>query len=160
MKQIKGLVIHCSDSTFGSATLIDKWHRERGWDGIGYTAVICNGMVENNTYMPFMNGAIEWGRDWDKMGAHTLGFNDYEAICLIGESGKFTEAQIETLERVVLELINDFGLPMSRIYGHSDLDSKKPHCPGFSVTEFVRACINTEPLDKFVYQFELEKESE
>jgi len=150
-KHIKGLVLHCSDSDFGSATLIKGWHvNERGWDDIGYTAVICNGQVENNTYMAFMDGAIEWGRDIDVSGAHVRGFNDLEGLCLIGRSGKFTINQLEAARRVILYFIEHHGLDASKIYGHSDLDDKKPHCCGLDVKEFVKACINLETLDRFV----------
>lgn len=150
-KHLKGLVIHCSDSSFGSATLIKGWHvKERGWDDIGYTVVVCNGQVENNTYMAFMDGAIEWGRDIDIAGAHTRGFNDLEALCLIGESGKFTINQLEATRRVILYFIEHCDLKPENIYAHSDLDKKKPHCCGLPIKEFVQACINLEPLDKFV----------
>ena len=43
MREIKKIIIHCSDSEFGDAALIDKWHKERGWTGIGYHYVILNG---------------------------------------------------------------------------------------------------------------------
>jgi len=38
----KKVIIHCSDSSFGNAVLIDKWHRQRGFDNIGYHFVILN----------------------------------------------------------------------------------------------------------------------
>lgn len=150
-KEIKGLVIHCSDSTFGSATLIKDWHvKDNGWSDIGYTAVICNGQVENNTYMEFMNGSIEWGRDIDREGAHTRGFNEYESVCLIGKSGEFTLPQLESLKKVITHLVNHHNLPISKIFAHGDLDKNKEHCPGINVKEFVWACVDGLPLDKFV----------
>jgi hypothetical protein len=36
MRAIKQIIIHCSDSEFGNVIQIDRWHRERGWKGIGY----------------------------------------------------------------------------------------------------------------------------
>jgi len=150
-KEIDGLVIHCSASAFGSATLIKDWHtKENGWSDIGYTAVITNGQVENNTYMDFMDGSIEWGRDMDKSGAHTRGYNNYEAVCLIGESGEFTLKQLESLKKVIMYLVDVHKLPISRIYAHSDLDKRKEFCPGFSVTEFVKSSLDDAPLTKFV----------
>lgn len=150
-KKIKGLVLHCSASSFGSATLIKDWHvKGNGWSDIGYTMVICNGKVENNTYMPFMDGAIEWGRDIDRDGAHTRGFNDLESICLIGLSNGFTINQLESTRRVILELIENHGLDPKKIYGHSDLDDRKPFCCGLDVPKFVDACINEKSLHEFV----------
>ncbi len=42
-KEIKRIIIHHSASDFGDAKLIDKWHKERGWKGIGYHFVVLNG---------------------------------------------------------------------------------------------------------------------
>ncbi len=150
-KKIKGLVFHCSDSSFGSATLIKGWHvNERGWSDIGYTMVICNGQVENDTYMSFMDGAIEWGRDIDKEAAAQRGFNDLEAVCWIGKSGTFTISQLEAGRRVILYLIEHHGLIPDKIYAHADLSKEKPHCPGIDIKRYVQKCINLEPLDEFV----------
>ena len=44
VREIKKVIIHCSDSDFGTASVIDGWHKERGWDGIGYHYVITNGV--------------------------------------------------------------------------------------------------------------------
>lgn len=150
-KNIKGLVFHCSDSSFGSATLIKDWHvNGNGWSDIGYTAVICNGQVENNTFMPFMDGAIEWGRDIDREAAAQRGFNDMEAVCWIGESGKFTIKQLESGRVIVKHFVNELGLEPHKIYAHSDLDKKKPYCCGLNIQEYAYACLNDEPLDEFV----------
>lgn len=150
-KHLKGLVIHCSDSAFGSATLVKDWHvKGNGWSDIGYSIVICNGQVENNTYMTFMDGAIEWGRDIDIDGAHTRGFNDLEALCFIGKSGEFTINQLEAARRVILYLIEKHGLDPNKIYGHHELDNKKPFCPGIDVKRFVQKCISFESLTEFV----------
>lgn len=150
-KNIKGLVFHCSASSFGSATLIKDWHvKGNGWSDIGYTAVICNGQVENNTFMPFMNGAIEWGRDIDRSGAHTRGFNQYEAVCFIGNSGEFTLEQLEAGRTIIKHFVDELGLDPQKIYAHSDLDKKKPNCCGLDIEKYVSACLVGDPLDEFV----------
>jgi hypothetical protein len=46
VRKIDTIVIHQSDSAFGNAAVIDKWHRERGWSGIGYHWVILNGRID------------------------------------------------------------------------------------------------------------------
>jgi len=153
---IEGLVIHCSDSAFGSATLIKSWHTDpkpkgRGWADIGYHIVICNGLVENNTFMDFMDGAIEWGRDIDQDGAHTIGWNNLAGLCLIGESGEFTISQLESTRRVILYLIENHGLDPEKIYAHADLDKRKPYCPGIKdFKKFIQKCVNLESLNEFV----------
>ena len=48
MRQINYIIIHCSATKAGSdfhAKDIDKWHRERGWDGIGYHKVVTKDSV-------------------------------------------------------------------------------------------------------------------
>lgn len=131
----EGIILHCSDSTFGSAIEIDKWHRERGWDNIGYNFVICNGQIENNTYMSCMDGTIERGRDIDKSGAHAKGYNNYIGICLIGINS-FTDAQFKSLEVLVKELILIYGISLDKIIGHNEVSNKT--CPNFNVRNWVK----------------------
>lgn len=53
MGRIDKIIINCSDSDWGDAEVIDEWHRERGWDGIGYHYIICNGRPKNRTFTTF-----------------------------------------------------------------------------------------------------------
>ena len=133
-----GIVIHCSDSTFGSSILIDSWHREQGWDNIGYNFVICNGKVENNTYLECMDGSIERGRDIDKSGAHAKGYNNYIGICLIGVNS-FTDAQFKSLRILVKELMVKYSIPQDKIIGHNEVSNKT--CPNFNVAKWSKAML-------------------
>lgn len=133
-----GIIIHCSDSAFGSATEIDEWHRNKGWDNIGYNFVICNGQIENNKYLVSMDGAIERGRDIDKQGAHARGFNNYIGICLIGVD-KFTVKQYKSLKILILELKEVYNINIKNIIGHYKVSSKS--CPNFNVEDFIKAYI-------------------
>ena len=37
MREVKKIILHCSDSEYGTASLIRKWHtEERNWSDIGY----------------------------------------------------------------------------------------------------------------------------
>ena len=48
MRQINYIIIHCSATKAGSdfhAKDIDKWHKEWGWDGIGYHKVVTKDSV-------------------------------------------------------------------------------------------------------------------
>ena len=80
-------VIHCSDSPQGrgdNAQTIHRWHKERGFDGIGYHYVILE------------DGTVENGRPEFWSGAHAKGHNDAIGICFIGDED-FTEAQFQSL---------------------------------------------------------------
>lgn len=135
MKKKPGIILHCSDSTFGSSIEIDRWHREKDWDNVGYNFVICNGKVENNTYLACMDGSIERGRDIDKSGAHARGYNDYIGICLIGID-EFTPKQFESLDILILELKEIYGISTDNIIGHYKVSTKT--CPNFDVEEFIK----------------------
>lgn len=133
---MKGVVIHCSDSTWGNSIVIDRWHRER-FDEIGYPYVILNGMTHHDYFNPLADGLIEIGRRVDKLGAHCHGFNQHLGICLIGESGKFTQKQEDSLIKLLKQIKELYkGI---EIFRHSDLDpAKKAHCPGISDEDFNR----------------------
>ncbi|MCS2648384.1 hypothetical protein NXX99_17370 [Bacteroides thetaiotaomicron] len=54
MRKIDSIIIHCSATKVGqdfTAADIDRWHRERGFNGIGYHYVVC------------LDGKLERGRD-------------------------------------------------------------------------------------------------
>ena len=141
-------IIHCSASKFGNAVLIDSWHKQRGWSGIGYHAVILNGQITSKLFNKHFDGLIESGRPFDdnnlidpfEAGAHTLGHNSTIGFCLIGESGKFTHNQIHGLHKSLGWIKQIFGT--LEISHHSDWDPKKPLCAGLS-KEFIEHLNNT-----------------
>lgn len=122
MRKITKHIIHCSDSRFGDAALIDKWHKARGFKKIGYHFVI----------LP--NGKIEKGRELEEVGAHTKGVNkDSIGTCLIGVD-KFTEEQFIALRMLHEKLCSFFaGL---RAYPHSTFNAAKS-CPNFNVDQIL-----------------------
>ena len=66
MRKISELIVHCTATPEGKyfdASHIDRWHKQRGWSGIGYHFVV------------LLDGTIEYGRDLNKSGAHTKGKN-------------------------------------------------------------------------------------
>lgn len=148
------IILHCSDSSFGNAALISKWHSlpaqevvqngrkyvGRGWSGIGYHYVILNGWIASNIYNPSFNGHIETGRPLDddpvvsgsETGAHVKGYNTKSVgICLIGKSGQFTYDQLNTSLKIVHDLEEQFH--DIQVLQHSDLDSTKPYCAGLDM---------------------------
>jgi len=120
-EEIKYLVVHCSDSPQGrgdNAETIHRWHKEKGWSGVGYHYVITE------------NGGIETGRPTYWKGAHVRNYNHKSlGICLIGK-GEYTEEQYNTLTGLLKNLSRQF--PSSVVVGHRDLDSRK-ECPLFDV---------------------------
>lgn len=124
MSRENGIVIHCSDSPQGrsdNAEIIHTWHKDRGFDGIGYHYVILE------------DGTIENGRPEYWSGAHAKGYNHYFGICLIGVDS-FTQAQFDSLERKVRELRIVYGIPAFNVIGHYQVSTKT--CPNFDVNEF------------------------
>jgi N-acetyl-anhydromuramyl-L-alanine amidase AmpD len=104
---------------------IDQWHRERGFSRIGYHWVIRR------------NGDIEAGRKPTCLGAHTVGFNHYLGVCLVGGMGdsgqsdcNFTRAQWKSLENLVLGLTTAY--PEIPVIGHRDVAAKD--CPTFDAS--------------------------
>lgn len=111
-------VIHCSDSPHrgDDASTIHMWHKQRGWDGIGYHWVILE------------DGKIQAGRPEYWQGAHVAGHNeDSIGICLMGDE-EFTGAQLLALK----DLYHDINQRYHGIewYNHYELDTSKT-CPNF-----------------------------
>jgi len=146
----ENIILHCSDSSYGNAVMIDDWHRQRGWSKIGYHYVITNGhYFGNSKYNGLFDGSIEAGRNLDfdtwvgknEVGAHALGMNSNSiGICLIGKK-QFTDAQFAMTSRLVKFLIaNIESLSVDRIYGHYQIESGKEQgktCPNFDVPQYV-----------------------
>jgi hypothetical protein len=128
------IIIHHSATDEGNAAIIDKWHREKGWDGIGYDFVIGNGSNSGD-------GEVEPTFRWrgQLTGAHTGGtWNNWAneegiGICLVGDFDRTTPTnrQIESLVKLVRFLQQRYHIPQSRIYGHGTIPGgHKTECPG------------------------------
>ena len=121
----EGLIVHCSDSPQGRGDTvrdIDRWHKERGWSGVGYHYVILE------------DGTVQEGRDLWKAGAHAKGYNGYVGVCLIGKDS-FTDEQMVSLEHLIRGMKFQFGFENDKILGHYDVSSKT--CPNMDVQQFV-----------------------
>lgn len=121
------IIIHCSATFPGQdvgATEIDRWHRQRGFDGIGYH------------YVVRLDGTIEEGRPYHREGAHALGWNKRAVgICYIGgldnrkrPCDTRTIQQREALKTLILRLKEEHP-GLVRILGHRDVARKA--CPCF-----------------------------
>lgn len=126
MRKINKIIVHCSATPEGrsvSAATIDKWHKERGWSGIGYH------------YVVKLDGSIEYGRMVDKVGAHCKGHNKSSiGICYIGGCDSDMKAKdTRTPQQIasMLELIRILKKlhPGVEVFGHRDFSTKA--CPSF-----------------------------
>jgi N-acetyl-anhydromuramyl-L-alanine amidase AmpD len=135
-KKWTAIVIHHSGTKNGDAAIFDKWHREGNhWQGVGYDFVIGNGSNSGN-------GQVEVTFRWQKQvtGAHVGGTpgnwanRDGIGICLVGDFDQTqpTNAQMQSLVRLVRFLQGRYGVPKSRIYGHRDTPGAGTvtDCPG------------------------------
>ena len=133
MRSINFIVIHCSAVRPGqqsSAADIDRWHRSRGWKGIGYHYVVRR------------NGIVETGRPIEEVGAHVKGHNKYSiGICYEGgldAAGRPADTRTPEQRKALRELVEKLhtSFPKALIVGHHDLDPMKA-CPCFdAVREF------------------------
>lgn len=147
MKKIENIFIHHSASNFGYAKLIEQWHKERGWKGIGYHFVVLNGYrtgqdFKNSIIDEKQIGLIEKGRKlnadpWlqaDEIGAHAYGYNSNSiGICLIHEDIKYNPKQLESYRDFTAGLVNLFDIKIENIKGHYEVDPKKPLCPSLDM---------------------------
>ena len=137
MRKIDKIILHCSATKEGddsvNAEVIDRWHKARGWRGIGYHFVV------------LINGDIELGRMIDVQGAHVKNLNQNSiGVCYIGgvenkknSKGKWvpkdtrTDKQKESLLILLKFLKKCF--PDATLHGHNEFSSKA--CPSFNVQE-------------------------
>jgi len=131
------IILHCSDSTWGSAAEIRKWHVEgNGWADIGYQYVILNGQVKPDYYLACCNGSVEIGRTIDgdrnvetgESGAHAYGYNGTSlGVCLIGKE-EFTSEQLGATLNLVRDLQQKFEIDTDDVIGHYEINAAKS-CP-------------------------------
>ena len=137
MKDVKKIIVHCSATREGddsiNAEVIDRWHKKRGWKGIGYHFVV------------LIDGSIETGRMINKCGAHTKGMNCKSiGVCYIGgvesernDKGKQSAKDTRTPEQIatLLELLRLLKkiYPDAKIHGHRDFAAKA--CPSFDAKD-------------------------
>jgi len=118
MRTIKLIVVHTS-ATLPHQDIgvkeIDKMHKAKGWDGIGYHTVIRK------------NGTLEHGRDLTEVGAHVYGYNRNSiGICMVGgvdsnnkAENNYSPEQFATLKGYIDTLKDLFT--EAKVLGHRDL---------------------------------------
>ena len=123
MREIKQIIIHCSDSDYEWHDNIDtirRWHIARGFKDIGYHYVILN------------DGTVVEGRSLSEPGAHCEGQNaDSIGICLTGKK-VFSRNQIAAYADLVQRLQEIYGLRNKHVKPHKYYNPYKT-CPNFDV---------------------------
>lgn len=137
-KTINRLVIHTTASrpkNFVDASVIDRWHRERGFLKIGYHYVILR------------DGTLQKGRKDSEVGAHVAGKNTGSlGICLVGglndSTGKpennYTPEQFKTLGTLLTKLSGEH--PSAIVLGHRDLSPDLNGDGKITRNEWVKEC--------------------
>jgi len=138
----KGIVLHHSASPGYShgrqidASVIDRWHGERGW---GQETISSRRHIGYH-YVILPDGTVETGRPEWMLGAHCSGHNDQLGICLVGNfssaanpDGRIrpsrpTDEQMQSLRALLTDLLNKYHLAPDDIHRHSDLGQTE--CPG------------------------------
>lgn len=127
MRNINKIIVHCSATPEGrnfTIKQIDAWHRQRGFNGIGYHFVI------------YLDGSVHVGRPLHKSGAHCKGQNKNSiGICYIGgceahtqkPKDTRTDTQKASLVKLITELRQQF--PNASVHGHREFANKA--CPCF-----------------------------
>lgn len=126
MRKINELIWHCTATPEGrevSAAEIDRWHKKRGWKGIGYHKVV------------HLDGAVSDGRPIASQGAHVRGHNrntiGYVYVggvdANMAAKDTRTPAQKQTMRRLTLEAIREHNL--IKVTGHNQYAAKA--CPSF-----------------------------
>lgn len=93
---------------------IDRWHRDRGMNGVGYHYVIR------------LDGSVEKGRSEEKVGAHCLGWNERSVgICYIGgldAAGQPADTRTDMQKKAMRRLIEDLRrrYRIVAVMGHRD----------------------------------------
>lgn len=111
------IIIHHCGREIWSPEDINQFHKEKGWDGIGYNFYIRK------------DGTIYNCRGEGAIGAQVKGYNDVSiGICLEGnfEIEEPKEVQIDSLDDLIYYLINKYEV--KEIKGHKDYGETL--CPG------------------------------
>lgn len=125
------VVVHHSATPTGDARSFDRFHRDKGWDELGYHFVIGNGTSTGD-------GAIEVGSRWHKQktGAHCKTASNYYnehgiGICLVGDFTKTrpTRKQLASLTALTQFLSQECGISPDRVTTHG-LINHTTKCPG------------------------------
>ena len=140
------IVLHCSGSRWGNAEIIDEWHANRGWEGIGYHWIVLGGFTRPGDYVAERadDGRIEPGRPEDEAGAHAPGLNSRSiGVCMIGKDGEHSFRQRVAALALVASLCLRYGVKVCHVLGHfeteceqSKAEAQRKTCPDIDMGLF------------------------
>lgn len=122
--------MHCTATQDGKNIKVEdinRWHKERGWNMIGYH------------YVVYLDGSVHVGRSEEQIGAHCLKHNTNSiGVVYVGgldtegrPKDTRTEAQKKGLRQILTELKRKY--PKATIHSHKDFAPKA--CPSFDATK-------------------------
>ncbi len=128
MRKIDKIIIHCSATPEGREVSVEdirRWHRQQGYEDIGYH------------YVVMLDGSIARGRDESVAGAHCKGYNRNSiGVCYVGgcdvrmrPKDTRTQRQRTALRSLIDELLGRY--PAATVHGHCEFAAKA--CPCFDV---------------------------
>ena len=144
MRTIKYIVIHCAATKEGQSFDIkdvDRWHKARGWKGVGYHFFIK------------LTGVVQLGRDISEVGAHVGGYNSHSiGICYCGGLDRNgtpkdtrTDEQKMSLIAIIRELKDKF--PNAIVQGHKDFPGVAKACPSFNAKSEYKTLPQADAID-------------
>jgi len=135
-KSTKYLVVHCS-ATRPSQDIgvkeIRQWHKNQGWQDIGYHYVIRR------------DGKVERGRAENLVGSHVAGRNSNSVgVCMVGgvsqkdikPENNFTPAQFASLKTLLKMLADKYKSAV--VLGHRDFPKVSKACPSFDAIAWAK----------------------
>lgn len=129
MRKITEIIVHCTATRPGqrvTAADVDRWHRARGFAGIGYH------------YLVMTDGTVCPGRPLETPGAHCQGHNAASVgVCYVGgldPQGLPADTRNAQQREALLDLLKELKrkFPAAEIHGHRDYAAKA--CPCFDAT--------------------------
>jgi len=139
-KTTKRIILHHAAAATCSADDVHRWHKVRGWAGIGYHFFIRK------------DGSVYRARPEKYVGAHAGGAN-YDSIGICFEGNYDTERTMPDVQRIAgSELVSflkeKYGI--TRVQGHRDVGSTA--CPGrYFPFEEIAEGVQSEPCIGCVY---------
>ena len=98
------------------ALLIDTWHKEKGWEAIGYHFVVTGSFWDTEA-------AVQIGRPMGYQGAHVFGRNKRSiGICVTGhgDHAEWTDEQIRLACALISDLQQIYNIPTKKVIGHRE----------------------------------------
>jgi N-acetylmuramoyl-L-alanine amidase len=126
MRTINLIVIHCTatrEGQFVNAAEINRWHKAKGWAGIGYHHVIQ------------LDGAHVEGHNANSIGVVYVG-----GVAANGQTPKDTRTPDQKLALASLVKTLKVKYPRARVCGHRDLSPDLNHDGKITSNEWMKAC--------------------